>query len=40
MSAKKKSFENSLLRLKEISDLLEDEETGLDESIKFYSLCN
>lgn len=36
MSAKKRSFEDSLLRLKEISDLLEDEETGLDESIKLY----
>ena len=36
MSTKKKSFEDSLLRLKEISDLLEDEETGLDESIKYY----
>jgi len=36
MSAKKISFEDSLLRLKEISDLLEDEDTGLDESIKLY----
>jgi exodeoxyribonuclease VII small subunit len=36
MGAKKRSFEDSLLRLKEISDLLEDEETGLDESIKLY----
>ena len=36
MSAKKRSFEDSLLRLKEISELLEDEETGLDESIKLY----
>lgn len=36
MSTKKRSFEDSLLRLKQISDLLEDEETGLDESIKLY----
>ncbi len=36
MGTKKKSFEDSLLRLKEISELLEDEETGLDESIKLY----
>jgi len=36
MSAKKKTFEDSISRLKEISDLLEDEETGLDESIKLY----
>lgn len=36
MSTKKRSFEDSLLRLKEISALLEDEETGLDESIKLY----
>jgi exodeoxyribonuclease VII small subunit len=36
MSGKKKSFEDSLLRLKEISELLEDEDTGLDESIKLY----
>jgi len=36
MNVKKKSFEDSLLRLKEISDLLENEDTGLDESIKLY----
>lgn len=37
--AKKKqteSFENSLKRLEEISELLENEEIGLDESIKLY----
>jgi len=33
---KEKSFEESLNRLQEISDLLENEETGLDESIKLY----
>ena len=36
MNVKKESFEDSLLRLKEISDLLENEDTGLDESIKLY----
>ena len=36
MAAKKKSFENSLNRLKEISELLETNEVGLDESIKLY----
>lgn len=36
MNVKKKSFEDSLLRLKEISDLLENEDTDLDESIKLY----
>ncbi|MCZ7603688.1 MAG: exodeoxyribonuclease VII small subunit [Melioribacteraceae bacterium] len=37
--AKKKqteSFENSLKRLEEISELLENDEIGLDESIKLY----
>lgn len=37
--AKKKeaeSFEKSLKRLEEISELLENEEIGLDESIKLY----
>jgi exodeoxyribonuclease VII small subunit len=37
--AKKKvseSFEKSLQRLEEIADLLENEEIGLDESIKLY----
>jgi len=37
MSKKKeKSFEESLNRLQEISDLLESEGIGLDESIKLY----
>ncbi|MEN8192504.1 MAG: exodeoxyribonuclease VII small subunit [Bacteroidota bacterium] len=36
MSTKKISFEDSLHRLKEISELLEDENTGLEESIKLY----
>ncbi|HET54943.1 MAG TPA: exodeoxyribonuclease VII small subunit [Ignavibacteria bacterium] len=37
--AKKKetdSFESSLKRLEEIADLLENDEIGLDESIKLY----
>lgn len=33
---KEKSFEDSLNRLQEISQLLENEEIGLDESIKLY----
>lgn len=33
---KEKSFEDSLTRLQEISDLLESEEIGLDESITLY----
>lgn len=33
---KKKSFEESLKRLQEISDLLEDENVGLDKSISLY----
>lgn len=36
MSSKKNTFEDSLLRLKEISEMLENENTGLDESIKLY----
>lgn len=36
MSVKKITFEDSLLRLKEISELLENEDTGLEESIKLY----
>ncbi|HOI29562.1 MAG TPA: exodeoxyribonuclease VII small subunit [Melioribacteraceae bacterium] len=37
MSKKKEtSFENSLQRLQEISDLLEKGEVGLEESIKLY----
>jgi len=31
-----KSFEDSLKRLEEISSLLDNEELGLDESIKLY----
>jgi exodeoxyribonuclease VII small subunit len=37
--AKKKvaeSFESSLQRLEEISELLENDEVGLDESVKLY----
>lgn len=37
--AKKKetdSFENSLKRLEEIAELLENDQIGLDESIKLY----
>lgn len=33
---KDKGFEDSLKRLQEISDLLEDENIGLDDSIKLY----
>jgi len=33
---KKKTFEESLQRLQEISDLLEDENVGLDNSIALY----
>ena len=36
MSKKNKSFETSLKRLQEISDLLESEEVGLEDSIKLY----
>jgi exodeoxyribonuclease VII small subunit len=32
----KKNFENDLKRLEEISDLLESESIGLDESLKLY----
>lgn len=31
-----KSFEESLARLQEISELLEDEDSGLEESVKLY----
>ncbi|MFA8344434.1 MAG: exodeoxyribonuclease VII small subunit [Rhodothermaceae bacterium] len=31
-----KSFEESLTRLEEISNLLESEEVGLEESVKLY----
>ena len=33
---KEETFEDNLKRLQEISDLLEDGEIGLDESIKLY----
>ena len=33
---KEKTFEESLDRLQEISDMLENSEIGLDESIKLY----
>lgn len=33
---KTKSFEESLKRLQEISELLEDENIGIDESVKLY----
>ena len=36
MAKKLKSFEESLLRLKEISEKLEESEVGLDDSIKLY----
>ncbi len=36
MKKVQKSFEDSLKRLEEISSLLDDEEIGLDESIKLY----
>lgn len=36
MTTKKKTFEDSLQRLKKISDMLEENEVGLDESIKLY----
>ncbi|MBN1301723.1 MAG: exodeoxyribonuclease VII small subunit [Melioribacteraceae bacterium] len=36
MTKKKEKFEDLLKRLQEISELLEDEEIGLDESIKLY----
>lgn len=36
MKKSNKSFEDSLNRLEEISSLLDDEELGLDESIKLY----
>ena len=34
--SKSKTFEESLKRLQEISELLEDEGTSLDDSIKLY----
>ena len=36
MAAKKKNLEDSLLRLQEISSILESGEEGLEESIKLY----
>jgi len=36
MSKKKKDFEASLKRLQEISELLESDNTSLEESIKLY----
>ncbi len=36
MAKKEKSFEESLRRLKEISETLEGSEVGLDDSIKLY----
>ena len=36
MAKKEKTFEESLLRLKEISEKLEGNEVGLDDSIKLY----
>ncbi len=36
MSKKNPNFEESLKRLQEISDLLENEEVSLDESVKIY----
>lgn len=36
MSKKKKSFEESLKRLQEISDLLEGDDVSLENSIKLY----
>ncbi len=34
--SKSESFEDSLKRLEEIAELLENEDIGLDESIKLY----
>lgn len=36
MTKKKNNFENLLGRLQEISELLEREDVGLDDSIKLY----
>ena len=36
MTKKDNTFEKSLLRLKEISEKLEENEVGLDDSIKLY----
>lgn len=34
--AKKKSFEEALTRLEEIAELMENNETGLENSVKLY----
>lgn len=34
--AKKKTFEEALTRLEEIAELMEQEETGLENSVKLY----
>ena len=36
MSKKNNSFEKSLLRLEEISNLLESDEIGLEDALKLY----
>lgn len=36
MSRKKKSFEQSMSRLQEISELLESDDVSLEDSIKIY----
>ncbi len=36
MAKKTKTFENSLSRLQEISNLLESDEIGIEESVKLY----
>ena len=36
MAAKKQSFEEALERLEELAQKMEDEETGLDESVRLY----
>lgn len=35
-AVKEEAFETMLFRLQEISDILEKDETGLDESIRLY----
>ncbi|MBQ9518890.1 MAG: exodeoxyribonuclease VII small subunit [Firmicutes bacterium] len=36
MAAKKQSFEDALARLEEIADAMENDETGLEQSVKLY----
>ncbi len=36
MAVKKKNFEESLKRLEEIAEAMENESTGLEESVKLY----